>query len=149
MRVQERLLAEKDLKLDNAIQIARSVELAKEQVKGLKKNELTSATPLNESGVFQVGNGPGPTEILVKENFRSEMNISKERENLRKKQCLIASTLDADLTVILRRNVEQEMRDAGNAENPDITHVYAKQRVSDCLLSLITRKKPLNLRPRN
>ena len=44
MRVQERLLAEKDLKLDKAIQIARSVELAKEQVKGLKKNELTSAT---------------------------------------------------------------------------------------------------------
>ena len=37
MRVQERLLAEKDLKLDKAIQIARSVELAKEQVKGLKR----------------------------------------------------------------------------------------------------------------
>ena len=94
------------------------------------------------------GNRLGPTEILVKENFRSEMNISNERENLRKKQCLIASALDAGLTVILRRNVEQEMRDAGNVENPDITHVYAKQRVSDSLLSLITRKKPLNLRPR-
>ena len=63
---------------------------------------------------FIWGNQIGPTEILVKGNFRSEMNISKERENLRKKQCLIASAPDADLTIILRRNVEQEMRDARN-----------------------------------
>ena len=114
MRVQERLLAEKDLKLDKATQIARSVELAKEQVKGLKKNELTSATPLNKVVFFRSGNQIRPTEILIKGNFRSEMNISKERENLRKKQCLIASALDSDLTIIFRRNVGQEIRDAGN-----------------------------------
>ena len=53
---------------------------------------------------FRLGNRLGQPEILVKENFCSEMNISKEREKLRKKQCLIASALDADLTVILRRN---------------------------------------------
>ena len=131
------------MKLDKAIQIARSVELANEQV---KKNELTSATPLNESGVFQVGksNRPNRNFSQGKFPFRNE----HFKENLRKKQCLIASALDADLTIILPRNVEQEMQDAGNAENPEITLVYTKQRVSECLLSLITSKKPLNLRPR-
>ena len=85
MRVQERLLAEKDLKLDKAIQIARSVELAKEQVKGLKKNELTSATPLNESGVFQVGKSTGPNRNFSQgkfpyrnEHFKGKREFKKE-----------------------------------------------------------------------
>ena len=85
MRVQERLLAEKDLKLDKAIQIARSVELAKEQVKGLKKNELTSATPLNESGVFQVGKSTRPNRNFSQgkfpfrnEHFKGKREFKKE-----------------------------------------------------------------------
>ena len=85
MRVQERLLAEKDLKLDKAILIARSVELAKEQVKGLKKNELTSATPLNESGVFQVGKSTRPNRNFSQgkfpfrnEHFKGKREFKKE-----------------------------------------------------------------------
>ena len=85
MRVQERLLAEKDLKLDKAIQIARSVELAKEQIKGLKKNELTSATPLNESGVFQVGKSTRPNRNFSQgkfpfrnEHFKGKREFKKE-----------------------------------------------------------------------
>ena len=85
MRVQERLLGEKDLKLDKAIRIARSVELAKEQVKGLKKDELTSATPLNESGVFQVGKSTRPNRNFSQgkfpfrnEHFKGKREFKKE-----------------------------------------------------------------------
>ena len=85
MRVQEWLLAEKDLKLDTAIQIAQIVELAKEQDKSLKKNESTSATSLNESGVFQVGKSNRPNRNCSQgkfpfrnEHFKGKREFKKE-----------------------------------------------------------------------